>query len=267
MEKKMFKFEVHLNEHCNLNCKCCDHFSPIAKEEYADFDSVEKDFIRMKELLGNERNVGIYLLGGEPLLNPRIIDYIYMARKHFDNKEKDIIRIVTNGILLNKQKEEFWKACAENDILIAPTHYPISIDYESIKKKSEKYGVKIEFFHSDDLVEYMYNIPLHLKGDLDAKDSFEHCHIASRCAFVRNGKLYCCPRIANIQHFNKKYNKNLKVDEDDFLDIYKIERFDDIEEYLSRPKEFCSHCNTRNLNRYVKWSAGGNTMEDWVSEN
>lgn len=266
MDSKLFKFEVHLNEHCNLNCKCCDHFSSIAQEEYADFDMVEKDFIRMKELLGDERDISIYLLGGEPLLNPRIVDYINMARRHFPNREKVTIRIVTNGILLNEQSDEFWKTCGENNILIAPSHYPISIDYDSIRKKANEYGVDIEFFHSDDLVEYMYNIPLHIQGDLDPKDSFEHCHIASRCVFIREGKLYGCPRAANIRHFNKKYDKNLSLENDDFLDIYSIKSFDEIQKYLENPKSFCSHCNTRNLKKDVKWSTSEKKMEDWVSE-
>lgn len=43
MEKEMYirlcprirlRFDVHLVEHCNLNCRYCGHYSPLAKEEY-----------------------------------------------------------------------------------------------------------------------------------------------------------------------------------------------------------------------------------------
>ena len=34
--RNKLKFEVHLAEHCNLNCKSCFHYSSIAKEEYLD---------------------------------------------------------------------------------------------------------------------------------------------------------------------------------------------------------------------------------------
>ena len=33
-----FYLEVNLADHCNLNCQCCDHFSPIASETFLDFD-------------------------------------------------------------------------------------------------------------------------------------------------------------------------------------------------------------------------------------
>ena len=29
-----FWLEVHLAEHCNLNCKGCSHFSPLAEKEF-----------------------------------------------------------------------------------------------------------------------------------------------------------------------------------------------------------------------------------------
>ena len=46
-------FEIHLVEHCNLNCKSCDNYSPIAKEEYLDIKSFENDMKRMRELFSN----------------------------------------------------------------------------------------------------------------------------------------------------------------------------------------------------------------------
>lgn len=39
--------DIHLVEHCNLNCFCCNHFSQLADEEYTDLVSFEKD---MKQL-------------------------------------------------------------------------------------------------------------------------------------------------------------------------------------------------------------------------
>lgn len=32
-----FFLEVNLADHCNLNCQCCDHFSPIAKPTFLNY--------------------------------------------------------------------------------------------------------------------------------------------------------------------------------------------------------------------------------------
>ena len=46
------------------------------------------------------------LLGGEPLLNPEINEYIKISRKYFP---KTRISIITNATLLNDMDENFWK--------------------------------------------------------------------------------------------------------------------------------------------------------------
>lgn len=50
--RKKIKFEVHITEHCNLNCKYCFHFSPLAKEEYLTLEEYERDLARLSELFG-----------------------------------------------------------------------------------------------------------------------------------------------------------------------------------------------------------------------
>ena len=36
--------QIHLTEHCNLNCKSCAHFSPIAKEHFVDINILEETY-------------------------------------------------------------------------------------------------------------------------------------------------------------------------------------------------------------------------------
>jgi hypothetical protein len=66
--KTLLRFDVHLAEHCNLRCIGCEHFSPLAKEEFLDIDSFKKDCIRLSELTNKDLEE-MFLLGGEPLLN------------------------------------------------------------------------------------------------------------------------------------------------------------------------------------------------------
>ncbi|MCH5322196.1 MAG: hypothetical protein J1E31_01265 [Helicobacter sp.] len=44
--------EIHLAEHCNLNCFSCSHFSQLADEEYTDLASFEKDMKQLALICG-----------------------------------------------------------------------------------------------------------------------------------------------------------------------------------------------------------------------
>ena len=263
MDNKVFKFEIHLAEHCNLKCQACDHFSQLASKEFPKIESIKKDLIKMSELLKN-RFVNIYLLGGEPLLNSKIIDYFYMTRKIFNN-DKTSIYLITNGLLLKSKNNDFWDACHENNINIALSHYPININYGYIKSKCEQFKIKLKFFHSDDIVESMYLTPISLDGSNNSNESFNSCNIASRCAFVKEGKLYACPRVPNIYHFNQFFKTDLKISEDDYLHLDKCQSFEDIKNYLQKPKDFCKYCNIKKFKSNVPWEKFVNkTLSYWT---
>ena len=74
--RKRFNFEVHLIDSCNLNCKGCVHFAPLAKpSSFYPLEEFEKEIKRLSELFGG-RFGWIHIMGGEPLLNPNINDYL-----------------------------------------------------------------------------------------------------------------------------------------------------------------------------------------------
>ena len=101
------QLELHLADHCNLNCRSCDHYSPISEECFPAFEKVSSDMKKLSEIT-NANIDNILLLGGEPLLNKDIEKYVVMVRDLFPNSN---IQIVTNGILLKKQSEEFYDCC------------------------------------------------------------------------------------------------------------------------------------------------------------
>ena len=118
-EYKFKYFEVHLTEHCNLNCQSCFHFSPLAEEEYADKIKFEEDFKRLAELAEGKIE-SLVLMGGEPLLHPECTVFFEIARKYFPNA---YIQFVTNGILLKEQNNLFWEAMQKNSIVLRPGKY------------------------------------------------------------------------------------------------------------------------------------------------
>lgn len=120
IEKKMmprslndFYLEVNLADHCNLNCQCCDHFSPIASKTFLDFEQYAKDIKRLAYL--TDGKIGLMKLqGGEPLLNERLIDYIRVTRESFPESH---ICLFTDGVLLSKwggvpRRKKYMECCA-----------------------------------------------------------------------------------------------------------------------------------------------------------
>lgn len=73
---ELMQIEFHLADHCNLNCKGCTHFSNLVKEPVlADYEQFRQDLRRLSGLFSNIYE--IFLLGGEPLLNPDAGNFIW----------------------------------------------------------------------------------------------------------------------------------------------------------------------------------------------
>lgn len=110
--------ETNIMDSCNLNCRGCSHFSNLfSSDEHIPLDVFCQD---LKKIAEHVRINTLYLLGGEPLLNEKLTDYLNFARKILPSGE---IEIVTNGLLIPKQTESFFKSCRDNDIIISISSY------------------------------------------------------------------------------------------------------------------------------------------------
>ena len=118
---------------------------------------------------------------------------------------KSEILIITNGILLNKQNDDFWNALKESDITLSMTHYPIKVDYEAYIQKCRNMGIKARYFGLDR--DKMQNMSLDVKGKRDKNKAYVRC-TRKRCHFLRDGKLYLCTPVPNIRFLNKFFNLN-----------------------------------------------------------
>lgn len=255
-------FEVHLTEHCNLNCEHCAHFSSIAEEQYTPLGEFERDMERLAFLL-NGISGEIHLLGGEPLLNKEIIRYIEITRKCFP---ESTIGIVTNGILLDKMEQEFWDACRVNKIALMVTQYPIRVKYEELLKRAETENVKFIFFRNTDNHCYMHKYPLDLQGKQDARESFMNCEMSNKCILLKKGKLYTCSVAGNIEHFNAFFDKELMVSESDYIDIYKVDSKETIARMLATPIPFCRYCDVNHRTFNHEWSPSKKQISEWIEE-
>lgn len=277
-----FWLEVNLADHCNLNCQCCDHFSPIASKTFLDFDNYVNDIQRLSQLTGGKIGL-LKLQGGEPLLNDRLIDYIEVTRQFFPDSH---ICIFTDGLLLPKwgeytdERKNLWVAVKKYEIEIRMTQYPIPLQLDRITKTAQEYGVPVTYdppafekgarlwiFSEIGLLSYRgvkhsVKHPFDLTGSQD-KFRFISCYQFNESIVLRDGKIYTCPMIPYAHYFNEKFGENLIVQEDCFIDIYKAQTFEEIAEFCTHRTSFCNYCAVHK--RFsMPWRQSEHDKTEWV---
>jgi ABC-2 type transport system ATP-binding protein len=261
--RSLLRFEVHVVEHCNLNCRGCFHCSPLADIDFLDIKEYARDLQRLQDLFGSEMEY-ISLLGGEPLLHPEINDFFEVSRKFFP---KGTINLVTNGILLKNMDNQFWQSMKKNKITLRPTEYPISVDYNLIKAIAEKYNVKYKAFDmvvdesGKKLLEH-YHFDIY--GKQSASDNFSNCYRGNFCIFLRHGKLFSCVLGANIAHLKRYFNLSHIDISDDGIDIYKCKNKDEIMKFLAMPMKACRYCNLNEKKEFLSFTKTKYQLDEWI---
>lgn len=247
--------ETHLVDHCNLNCRGCGHFSPLSPKCYADISVFTRDIKRLATLFSD---IGqMRLMGGEPLLHPRVVDFAVVAREWFPRTD---IHLVTNGILLKTMDGEFWKTMASNRIVISVSVYPIALDVQEISSLARDNGVATVFGNDKDT---FFMGPLDLKGTHDSAQSFAKCRVLCNCPFLRDGKIYPCGRIPLAWIFENASGCRLPVSASDYIDIHaKITGYD-ILHFLRHSVPWCRFCNLEDV-RHFSWDRSERTPKEWI---
>ncbi|MDR2393413.1 MAG: radical SAM protein [Treponema sp.] len=246
--------DINVVDHCNLKCKYCANFCPLVNEKFLDVAGFDKDCERLSALSSGKIKT-IRLLGGEPLLHPLLIEIMMVTRKHFPLSEIDL---VTNGILLLKIPMAFWTRCEAFGIRVAISHYPIKLNYVKIKSIAKEYGVKTVYGKKP---RGMYKWLLDINGCQDIKESHAYCIRANQCAVLQEGKIYACSLPPWIRYFNEYFGKDLRVNEFDYIDIYKAKNFAEVLEFLGKPIPFCKYCNTKKIVYVGNIKKGNNRMD------
>ncbi len=253
--------ETHVCDHCNLNCKACNNFSPFVKEpSYADIGQFESDLKRLAELFSG---IGrFFLLGGEPLLAPELCcDMIRCYRKYFPVNE---LRVLTNATLILTMKDEFWDCVRENDVIIHISLYPpVKERIGEIRERLESRKVKyIVFKEVETFAKRLTLYPFE-----DEKFNNEHCGSAG-CHYLRNGEISKCPdaMLVDFMVGGNAELKNLALNERENLmrasDGWEL--IEKLEEYI----DLCKKCTFKRIKR-TKWERIENEADamDWLVPN
>lgn len=258
LKKKQKRFlDVHIVEHCNLNCKSCAHFSPIAEKSCISLDELEKMYKNLQQIYDKFFN-SIHLMGGEPLLHPQIEQIIKLSRKYFPETE---IQIVTNGIKLLETSENFLETCKKNHIVLYISQYPVAIDYTKICKKLE--DSEIQYIISDK-IDHFLCYSLDCNGKQNPSESYRKCEYAGFCIQLKDNKLFPCFQSAHIEHINKYFGINFMHEKGDYLDLdfpISKKRF---KKFISTPRPFCKYCKMNEQHK-VTWEISQKSKEEWIS--
>lgn len=250
--------ETHVCDHCNLNCKACNNFSPFVKEpSYADIGQLEKDLQRLTELFSG---IGrFFLLGGEPLLAPELCcDMIRCFRKYFPTNE---LRVLTNATLILSMKDVFWDCLRENDAIIHISLYPpVKERISEIRQRLEEEKVKYLVFREVETFAKRWTAyPFE-----DEKYNNERCGSAG-CHYLRDGKISKCPD-AILVDFMTEGNVGLSVLKSN--DCVAIEEEADawrLIEKIDNPIDLCKHCTHKRIER-IQWERVEEEaqLSDWL---
>lgn len=243
-----FGVEYHLVDSCNLNCAGCSHYSSLLVEKVCvSIETIVNDLGLLKTKVGDNLK-WLRLLGGEPLLHPQICDCLNAIRELFPNTN---ISLVTNGLLLEKMPQEFYNACLNCRIEICITDYGI-IDLQSTIKKLKDIGINVRRYRNSSVWHYQ-----HIRLTGERIDCLKKCAYKRICNNYRDGKIYLCPHIAYIEYFNKRFDKNIHLDETDYIDLNDVNSFEELIEKLRNvTPNFCyQYCNyyDKNHPKIGKW--------------
>ena len=247
--------EANLADGCNLNCRGCLHFSNLyGKDEFPD----------SAELLGTiaeiARHCEIFqfrVLGGEPLLNPDLEEFLRNLRKILPDTD---LAVISNGILIPKMAESLFQAMRDNYIGFNLTLYPPTLNmkeriYATLDGAGVAYGSHEA--RTDKFEKFLRRQP----GNTDS-NSYDTC-VPRGILTVKGKCLYRCPVEAFIGRYYERFGIDLKAP--DGIDVF---QFDGdwkqlVNDLYTKPRPLCKYCSAES--ELYEWSNGKPQKEDWLA--
>ena len=252
----LYHLDMHITDHCNLNCKGCETYSSLSSPRFADIEVFDRDMARLAELF---ENIGqIYLMGGEPLLHPQLPEFVRSARKHFPDTR---LLVLTNTTLVPRMGEEFFSALRETDCLLMCDLYPVGIDVDAVESICREHGVRMEWTPP---VSEFHKVPIDPAGSCDAHRSHLLCRQVANCAIVRDGRLFPCQRAAYADIIAERFEiPELNATAADSISLDAVRSGDAAIRFLMKPIPWCAKCDFSSKELY-EWARTKREPSEWL---
>lgn len=265
--------QFYISHTCNFSCPNCLSYNNFAIKGHDKFEDYKDTTIEWSKILQPD---DMSIIGGEPLSNPDVYNWVIETRKLFPDC-KDF-KVCSNGLLISKHVESiplwwdanvilevsahtdthFKKACNDIESILVGKEYKKleTPPAGSPRYYKEDYDV---FYTIDNRVIAMVAPPDEFKiwgvnkfqnnqwemFDSNPKIAHMSC-ISYDCHYIYKGQMYKCGTIVGAQEFVKNYN--VKKDHADLIKKYIPINYNDtdVKEKLStltkQPIEQCRLC-------------------------
>jgi len=250
------RLEFILSDYCNLNCRGCTHYSPLARKEFISLEKVSQ----VMEHLGQVCGGGVesaYLMGGETLLYPDLTGAMEALRRSFPTQK---LYIFTNGLLLPKMDDDFWRACRRYGFILAITRYPIKFDYDSVIALCASKGVETVIFGDRTKAGSFFRFSLDPAGRQNARIAHFKCYNRG-CVSVLGDYVYPCSISACVGHLNDATGTSFEHLTGDSLYYRNVGSAADIRRLRDRPVPFCRYCRQPQV---VPYGPSRREPDEWI---
>jgi organic radical activating enzyme len=233
------QLELNAAEHCNLRCVECSHLSPYVPTAAAEIARVHHDLAALSPVLHCE---AFRFVGGEPLLNKRIVELIRIVR---ESGIADRVVVVSNGTLIDRMGDEFFHSIDGLEISLYPE---VDVDASKIataRSRCAKFGVHLSV---DDKPEFRkIQIDREIEDDSIVRLIYGSCRNAhvSVCHAFHNGYYYKCSRpIFSDAYLALKGSPVENLARVDGVDLHAPDLLPRLVRYIEdeAPLRSCRHC-------------------------
>lgn len=270
--RRIDRAEFYITNICNLTCTNCNRFNNHNFKGWQRWSDYADTYRRWGKLVNVEQKV---IMGGEPLLNPTILDWIQGIYQIWPGSSNQLL---TNGTYLDRV-DGLLETCRANHTWIGVSlHRPDALP--ELESRIERYLGHIDLVNHDPngsaslagghhyyenrqgdsitVWDQYYFIPSALIHN-DQQYSLHNSDITeahNNCTFAQNrnyhfirGKFYKCGPAALFPELARQFDLNLTQEDLTLIDSYKPLTIDNYSEYnqqffelLDRPIDQCKFC-------------------------